>query len=236
MRTAHFGSHTSKKRDINAISDASIRKYPQKFFLFLGLHIKVNVFILQLYHYDTLLTRLLTSELFLTKYPANSIVPMLRPFHVLRMVAPKPETGIIAVRAKFGKPARISTTGPLGTNKRTGTNNGIQSELFMCHMQPCFQIIKIALRIVVHTLRHIPFMPIPGDIGFHSIESGFFYLPEAVTPQFLRATEVMERSTEYKNILSFDSKTIFIIFHPVGMEKLLLRQGLCLHSEMYYHS
>ena len=44
-------------------------------------------------------------------------------------------------------------------------------------------------------------MPIPGDIGFHSIESGFFYLPEAVTPQFLRATEVMERSTEYKNIL-----------------------------------
>ena len=77
----------------------------------------------------------------------------------------------------------------------------------------------IQTRFIVHRFGHTLFMPVPRDVGFHTIETGFFELAKTACPQRLRHTVVMECTAINKNIFSFYLDTAVIIPNSVGIQE-----------------
>ena len=141
----------------------------------------VVVFILYLDEDDSLAAFRFSGKLFIGQLLADSIKPVFTPADMLLISTSEPATVIIDRTESF-QPARISPTGKLCTNKRTRTDNGLQSEFYLSHFQPASEICKIEMTVVIRISRHGSFMPVPGHISFYSIESSRFDITETVAP------------------------------------------------------
>lgn len=69
------------------------------------------------------------------------------------------------------------------------------------------------------------FAPVPGNVGFNRIETGFLNPLKSIAPQFFRTAEVMKRSTEDKGVFAVDRKAMAVVLNPIGMTEGGLSRG-----------
>lgn len=101
--------------------------------------------------------------------------------------------------------------------KRAGAYDGVQPELLVCHMQPGLQVVEVTLREVLDIAGHVTFVPVPGDVCLHGVETGLLDFLKAVAPQLLRYAEVVECGAEDKDVPTFDGEAVVVVLHTLGV-------------------
>ncbi len=102
----------------------------------------VIVFVLDLDENDALGPLGLAGDLLAGDQRANGLVPMHAPRDVIVMRSPQPEL-LAEIGAELRQPARITASGPLGADERSGSHDGVEAEFLVRHLEPCFQFAQI---------------------------------------------------------------------------------------------
>ena len=120
------------------------------------------------------------------------------------------------------QPLGETASAPFRTDIRSGTQNHIKPEI-LGHLQERLQIPQVDLRIVPDGTGHIPLVPVPRDVGLHTIETRSLQFSEAIGPQRTGHPEIMERTAENENVLSFYLEATMVVTYTVGMQEDCIR-------------